>query len=62
MSVPDFQSFMLPVLNRCAGGQEHSLEWFRTHIADDMGISPGDVEGDMLPSTWPLSHQIDPLS
>jgi len=28
MSVPDFQSFMLPMLKRCADGEEHPLAFF----------------------------------
>src|SRR5690348_4018401 len=50
MPVPDFQSFMLPLLNGCADGQQHTLKAFRATLADVMGIPKEDVEKDMLPS------------
>jgi restriction system protein len=50
MPVPDFQSFMLPLLSGCADGQQHTLKEFRATLAGIMGISPEDVEKDMLPS------------
>src|ERR1041384_6090216 len=50
MPVPDFQSFMLPLLVGCADGQEHTLKSFRATLAGVMGIPQDDVEKDMLPS------------
>src|SRR5689334_17141619 len=50
MPVPDFQTFMLPLLTGCADGQEHTLKSFRATLAQTMGISRDDVEKDMLPS------------
>ena len=44
MSVPDFQSFMLPLLKRCADGEEHQLAFFRAQLADDLSISQEDAK------------------
>ena len=49
MSVPDFESFILPLLKRCADGAEHPLAYFRALLANDMGISQEDTE-EKLPS------------
>ena len=32
MSVPDFQSLMLPLLRRCIDGQEHPTAYFKTEL------------------------------
>ena len=50
MPVPDFQSFMLPLLKRTRDGQEHSLRSFRAELSSDMQLTTEDVENDMLPS------------
>jgi restriction system protein len=49
MAVPDFQSFMLPMLRRCAGGKDHSLADLRIQLAGDMGLSESDLT-EKLPS------------
>jgi len=50
MCVPNFQSFMLPMLKRCAAdGQEHPMSEFRAQLASDMGISDEDRK-ERLPS------------
>jgi len=49
MSVPDFQSFMLPLLRRCADGEEHPLAFFRAQLAGDLAISQEDTK-EKLPS------------
>jgi restriction system protein len=56
MSVPDFQSFMLPVLNLAADGNEHAVAEFREKLADAMGISVADQE-DLLPSGTMTRYQ-----
>lgn len=49
MSVPDFQSFMLPLLRRCADGQEHQTAYFRDQLAGDLSLSDADTK-EKLPS------------
>ena len=49
MAVPDFQSFMRPLLTRCGDGEEHPLAFFRAHLADDLRISDEDAK-EKLPS------------
>ena len=49
MAVPDFQSFMLPVLTFAADGKDHSISEFRSKIAPIMAISDVDIK-EMLPS------------
>ena len=49
MPVPDFQSFMLPLLRRCADGHEHPLSYFRAELAADLNISDDDAK-EKLPS------------
>ncbi len=49
MPVPDFQSFMLPLLKRCADGKEHPLAYFRAQLAGDLSISEEDTK-EKLPS------------
>ena len=49
MAVPDFQSFMLPVLKFAADGKERPISEFRAKIAPIMAISEGDRK-EMLPS------------
>lgn len=44
MPVPDFQSFMLPLLKRSADGQEHPTAYYRAELAGDMGVSPEDLK------------------
>ena len=49
MAVPDFQSFMRPLLTRCADGREHPLVYFRAHLSEDLQISEDDTK-EKLPS------------
>jgi restriction system protein len=49
MSIPDFQSLMLPVLRVFADGGERSSEEVRTIIAKDLKLTPMDLE-ELLPS------------
>ena len=49
MAVPDFQSFMLPLLKRTADGQEHPMADFRAQLAIQMGISE-EEQKEKLPS------------
>ena len=49
MAVPDFQSFMLPLLRFAADGQEHSLVQARQRLASDLELSVSDLE-EILPS------------
>ena len=43
MSVPDFQSLMLPVLNALADGATIPLSEVRAHVASAQGLSPEDL-------------------
>jgi restriction system protein len=43
MSVPDFQSLMLPVLNALADGATTPLSEVRAHVASAQGLSPEDL-------------------
>ncbi len=56
MSVPDFQSFMLPMLKRCADGGEHPLAFFLAELAGDMAISQEDTK-ERLPSGTQTRYQ-----
>src|ERR1035437_1022999 len=56
MSVPDFQSFMLPLLKRCADGEEHPLAFFRAQLAGDLAISQEDTK-EKLPSGTQTRYQ-----
>jgi restriction system protein len=49
MPVPDFQSFMLPMLKITADGSEHSMADFRERLSLEMGLSPEDLQ-EKLPS------------
>jgi len=49
MSVPDFQSFMLPMLKQSADGRERSLADFRAELAKVMAIAEEDL-AERLPS------------
>ncbi len=49
MAVPDFQTFLLPLLALAADGKEHSLANARAALAERFKLSPSDRE-DMLPS------------
>lgn len=49
MAVPDFQSFMLPLLKLLADDREHSLPEVRDILADEMGLGPDD-RAEMIPS------------
>jgi restriction system protein len=49
MSVPDFQSFMLPVLQVLSDGIEHSLISIREQLAHMMNLSPEEI-AEKLPS------------
>jgi restriction system protein len=49
LAVPEFQSFMLPLLRFAADGQVHSLAEARAQLALDMGLSASDLD-EVLPS------------
>lgn len=49
LAVPDFQSFMLPVLKVTADGKEHTLTELRARLSSEMGLSSDDLE-EKLPS------------
>lgn len=49
MSIPDFQSFMLPVLELASDGKEHSLEEARAFLAESFSLTEADRE-ELLPS------------
>src|SRR5689334_21244495 len=49
MSVPDFQSILLPVLRIAGDGKEHSMADFRERIAADLKLSPEELS-EKLPS------------
>jgi restriction system protein len=49
MPIPDFQSFMLPLLTIAADGAEHSLEQAREILARDFGLSVAE-RNELLPS------------
>ena len=49
MAIPDFQSFMRPLLTRCEDGKEHPLAYFRAHLSEDLQISENDTK-EKLPS------------
>lgn len=49
MPVPDYQTFMLPVLRAVAEGAEHSVRDVRERLAVEFGLSPAD-RAEMLPS------------
>lgn len=56
MSVPDFQSFMLPMLKITADGGEHSMADFRERLSREMGLSPEDLQ-EKLPSGIQTKYQ-----
>jgi restriction system protein len=49
MPIPDFQSFMLPVLELASDGKEHSLEEARDVLAERFGLTDAERE-ELLPS------------
>lgn len=49
MPVPDFQSLMLPLLTRCADGQEHSKRDIVPALAAEFGLIQADLE-ELLPT------------
>lgn len=49
MSVPDFQSLMLPVLKALSGGAETPVSEVRAHVVTSEGLTPEDVR-ELLPS------------
>lgn len=49
MSVPDFQSLLLPMLRFCADGQTYSMADARAHLARELGLMEADLE-ERLPS------------
>lgn len=49
MALPDFQSFMLPVLKLTSDGREHSVAEMREKLAGEMGLTAADLE-EQLPS------------
>jgi restriction system protein len=49
MSVPDFQTLMLPVLREFADGAEHAPKEIRQRVADRLHMTPEDI-AEMVPS------------
>jgi restriction system protein len=49
MPIPDFQSFMLPVLELASDGKEHSLEEAREVLAQRFALTEAE-RGELLPS------------
>lgn len=49
MSVPDFQSFFMPVLRLTSDGNEHTMAELRQRIAEDLKLMPEDLS-QKLPS------------
>lgn len=49
MPIPDYQSFMLPVLEYCADGKEHSIKELYEVMADQFGLTDED-KAEVLPS------------
>lgn len=49
MAIPDFQSIMLPLLRRCADGQEHSKRDIVPTLAAEFGLTQADLE-ELLPT------------
>jgi restriction system protein len=49
LAIPDFQSFMLPVLELAAEGGEHSLSEAREVLAKRFNLSP-EEQKELLPS------------
>ena len=49
MPVPDFQSFMLPLLRRCADCEEHPPAYFRAKLSGDLKVSEEETK-EKLPS------------
>ena len=56
MEVPDFQSFMLPLLKFAADGMEHNQRDAKDALARHFSITESDRR-EMLPS-WRISYQI----
>jgi restriction system protein len=57
VAVPDFQSFMLPVLRLMADGKEHSLAELHGRLAGEMQLAPADLE-EKLPSGTQTKYSI----
>jgi restriction system protein len=49
MAVPDFFSFLLPLLRMAGDGKEHSLVEARAHLASDLNLTKNEQE-ELLPS------------
>jgi restriction system protein len=49
VAVPDYQSFMLPILRLMADGKEHSLVELHGRLAGEMNLASADLE-ERLPS------------
>jgi len=43
MSVPDFQTLMLPVLREFADGAEHATKDIRQRVGDRLQLTPADI-------------------
>jgi len=56
MAVPDYQSFMLPLLKFAADGREHNQREARDALSRHFNITESDRR-EMLPS-WRISYQI----
>lgn len=62
MAVPDYQSFMLPLLRFAADGMEHNQSEAKDALSRHFNITESDRR-EMLPS-WRISYQIclDPIN
>jgi restriction system protein len=56
MPVPDFQSFMLPMLKIAADGSEHPMADLRERLSREMDLSPEDLQ-ERLPSGMQTKYQ-----
>ncbi len=56
MPVPDFQSFMLPMLKIAADGSEHPMADLRERLSREMDLSPADLQ-ERLPSGMQTKYQ-----
>jgi restriction system protein len=56
MTVPDFQSWFLPLLRRIADGQVHAMPDVMQALADDLGLAPED-RSEVLPSGRQLKYK-----
>ncbi|MDH5434941.1 MAG: winged helix-turn-helix domain-containing protein, partial [Gammaproteobacteria bacterium] len=49
MSIPDFQTFMLPLLNNLKDGKAHTIQELYQILSDEMNLTDED-KAELLPS------------